>query len=223
MQATLLYLKDKVLDTLQAGGRLEHTDLAHVFAAEALRANGDLHLVARDDLGVQHSRGVVAGVAAANRVLNNGLSQIALVVTAAHALVYGFRKVAADEVHVLADLKEYAGHAGILADRNALVICNFKIFDDVVQNTLCDLAVFAGAARADGALYVLRQVLVCRDAQLLNNVCDLADFNFTHGSIHSFPEKIISRDERNAAAAAGKHPRIRCLRSSALLHSPQYA
>ena len=76
---------------------------------------------------------------------------------------------------------------------------------------------------ADGALYVLRQVLVCRDAQLLNNVCDLANFNFTHGSIHSFPEKIISRDERNAAAAAGKHPRIRCLRSSALLHSPQYA
>src|SRR5699024_6621320 len=102
------------------------------------------------------------------------------VVAAAHTFVDGLGEVTADEVHVLADLEEHAGHAGILADRDALAVRNFKVFDDVVENALSDLAVLAGAAGADGALYVLRQVLVRLDAQLLNDVCDLADFNFTH-------------------------------------------
>ena len=95
-------------------------------------------------------------------------------------LIDGLGQIAAGKVHVLPDLQKYAGHAGILTDWNAFVVRNLKVFDDVVENALGDLAVLAGAAGADGALYVLRQVLVRCDAQALDDVCDLADFNFTH-------------------------------------------
>lgn len=64
----------------------------------------------------RHSRRIVAGIAAAHRILYNGFPEISLVITAADALVYRLPKIAVYDMYVLHRSPEYTGHTCILAD-----------------------------------------------------------------------------------------------------------
>ena len=75
--------QNKVLDALQTGRGFEHPNGTHVLTAKALGTQSDLYPVAGHDLGVEHGGGVVAGVAAADRILHHGFAQIAVGVAAA--------------------------------------------------------------------------------------------------------------------------------------------
>ena len=66
--------QDEILDSLKTCGRFEHTDHTHIFASEAFRAYGNFDLLARNDLGVEHSRCIVAGVSSSDRIFDNGFS-----------------------------------------------------------------------------------------------------------------------------------------------------
>ena len=83
-------------------------------------------------------------------------------------------------MYVLTDLKEYASHTCILADRHAFVIGNFEVFDDIIKNAASDIAVLASTASADCALDVLGKMSVSVDTKLFNDVCNKAYINFTH-------------------------------------------
>ena len=63
-------------------------------------------------------RSVVAGVAPADGILHHGFAQKSLGVAPGHARVDGGFKVALN-VHLLADLAEHAGHAGVLTNGQA--------------------------------------------------------------------------------------------------------
>jgi len=173
-------LNDEVLDTLETCRGLEHTDSRHVLAAEALGAYCDLEVLAGNDLSVDHCGSVVAGVAAANGVCNYRLTKVAVGITAAYALVDGIGKVAAYDMYVLTDLKEYASHAGILTDRNVLVIRDLEVLDNVIKNTLSDLAVLTSTAILYCTLNIGRKMSVCIDTELFNGIDDLLYVNFTH-------------------------------------------
>ena len=105
----------EILHTLLPVRGLEHAQTAHVLAAEAFGGHGDLHLVAGHQAGMDDRRGIVAGVATADGVLHHGFAQKALGVALGHARMNGSFKIPVN-VHLLADLTEYAGHAGILTD-----------------------------------------------------------------------------------------------------------
>jgi hypothetical protein len=173
-------LNDEILDTLKTCGGLEHTDSGHILATEALRAECDLEVLTGNDLGVDHSGGVVTGVAAANGVAYDGLTEVAVSISAAYALVDSLGKVAANDVEVLTDLKEYASHTGILTDRYVLCVCDLKVLDNVIKNALSDLAVLASAAILDRALYVGGKMVVSIDTESFNSIDDLLYVNFTH-------------------------------------------
>ena len=52
-------------------------------------------------------------------------------------------------MYILSYFKEYTCHSCILADRHVLVICNIKILNNIVKDTLGNLSVFACAACFD--------------------------------------------------------------------------
>ena len=170
--------------------RLEHADLAHILASESLWSDSNLDLLAGNDLRIEHCRRIVSGIAAAHRVLYNRFPKISLVVTAAHTLVNRIRKIASGQVYILPDLKEYARHTRILADRHALSVCNLEVLDDVIQNAFGDLSVLARAAILDRTLHVFRKMLIRFDTKLLYDIRNLAYFYLTHNLVsffHSYP------------------------------------
>ncbi len=173
-------LDDEVLDTLETCGGLKHTDSRHILASEALRAECDLEILAGNDLGVDHCGSVVTGVAAANRVANNRLTEVAVSISAAYALVDSLGKVAANDVEVLTYLEEYASHTGILTDRYVLIVCDLKVLDDVIKNALSDLAVLASAAILYCTLNIGRKMVICIDTESFNGIDDLLYVNFAH-------------------------------------------
>jgi hypothetical protein len=173
-------LDDEVLDTLETCGGLKHTDSGHILATEALRAECDLEVLTGNDLGIDHCGSVVAGVTAANGIANNRLTEVAVSISAAYALVDSLGKVAANDVEVLTDLEEYTSHTGILTDRYVLCVCDLEVLDNVIKNALSDLAVLASAAILDRALYVGGKMVVSIDTESFNGIDDLLYVNFTH-------------------------------------------
>ena len=83
-------------------------------------------------------------------------------------------------MYILSDLKEHTGHSGVLADRDLFRVRDFKILNNVIKNSFRDFSILAGAAAPDRFLYVLRKMLVCRDAEPLHRVCNLAHIYFPH-------------------------------------------
>ena len=149
-------------------------------AASTVGGEGDLHLFAGNDLGVQNGRGVVAGVAPADGVADDALAQKAVGVAPANALVHRFPQVAAGKVDVLSDLQKHAGHAGVLTDGNAFPVGDLVIFHDVIQYAHGDVAILTGTAGFDGALHVIGEVGIGFDTQPLHSIGDPADRNFSH-------------------------------------------
>ena len=90
-------------------------------------------------------------------------------------------------MYILSYFKEYTCHSCILADRHVLVICNIKILNNIVKDTLGNLSVFACAACFDGAFYVFRKMFICFDTEFFDDICKSAYFYFTHsGKLPSF-------------------------------------
>ena len=76
-------------------------------------------MLPRHDAHSYVRRGVVARVHAPERVGDHALAQIALRIAAPHTLLHGALKLAAADVHVLAQLYEHGHKARVLADRQA--------------------------------------------------------------------------------------------------------
>ena len=152
-------------------------------------------------------RGVVSGVAAANGVANYGLTEVAVSISAAYALVDSLGKVAANDVEVLTDLKEYASHTGILTDRYVLAVRDLEVLDDVIKNSLCDLAVLTSTAILYSTLNVRGKVCISVNTKLLNNVSDLLYVNFAH----FYASKYLNYDTYYLTSKYDKH---KCYRVS---------
>ena len=124
------------LDALGAVGGLQHFHGAHVLAAEALGREGQRQAVARCQLVVDDSRGVVAGVVPVKyRVGRHRFAQIALPVALPHAFLNGVLQRAAGDVHILPQLHAEHGHARILTHGHALLRRQLIVFDNASQDT----------------------------------------------------------------------------------------
>ena len=158
-----------------------------VLASEAFRANGDFHIFSGNNLCVNHGRCVIAGVSTANRVFYDRFAKVAVCISAAYALVDGIGEISSNEMYILSDFQENTGHSCILADGYTLLICNVKVFNDIVQNTFGNLAVLAGTAGCNGVFYVFGKMFICFDTEFFDDICKSAYFYFTHfGKLPSF-------------------------------------
>ena len=155
--------QDEVLHALHAVGRLEHLNLAHVFAARALRGDGDMKLIAGHDVVINHGGGIIAGIYAIQRVAHHALAQIAVGIALTHALVNGLLQIAV-YIDLLTHIDKYTGEAGVLADRHIVRIRDIVIFNDLIQNPLRHGEGFVGMAVGDAFFDVGRQVAVGFDA-----------------------------------------------------------
>ena len=173
-------LQNKILDSFNTRGRLEHAYGTHIFTAEALRRYGNFDRISRNDLRVQHGRCVVSCVSSSYRIPDDGFSQEAFFIAAPYALVHRLRKAAARQMHVLADLQKHAGHPGILADGHFVRIRDLKVLDDIVQHSPGKIPAFLCPAGADALLHILRKMHVCFDAQPFYGVRQLPDVYFSH-------------------------------------------
>ena len=174
-------LHHKILHALQTVGRLEHLDLAHVFAAEALGSDGDLHLITRYELIIDHGRRIVAGVDAVKRIAYDGLAEITVTVSLTDAFVDGFFNRAFD-VDFLTNVDEHARHARILTDRYIVLVGDLVVFDDLIENALRDGEGLAGAAGGNAILDIAGQVTVGFDAQSAHHFGDLFSFDVSHNT-----------------------------------------
>ena len=116
----------ELFKALHAVGGLEHLDAAHVLAAKALGCYRDAAALAVHQMHRDGRRGVIAGVAPAQRVGHDAFAQVAIGVAPAHALVDGGFK-AAINVHIRAQLHEHTGHAGVLTDGQVFLLCSAKV------------------------------------------------------------------------------------------------
>ena len=164
--------KDKILDSLDAGRRLKHTDSTHVFASEAFGANCDLDVFAWYDFCIKHRRSIVSSISSADRILHYGFTEIAVGVSSADAFINCFGEVSACNMYVLSDFEEYTCHSGILADWHLFILCNLVVFDDIIQNSTGNLAILTCTTGLDRFLDVVRKHLIGFDTKPLDGVRD---------------------------------------------------
>ena len=179
--------QNEIFDSLKSCRWLEHTNHTHILTSEAFRAHCDLHFIARNDFCINHSRCIVSCVSTTYRIFYNRFAKISVCISAAYTFIDGISKISANKVHILSDFQEHTCHSCILTDRYIFVICNIKILDNIVKNTLGNLSVFACATCFDSAFYVFRKMFVCFDTEFFDDVCKSAYFYFTHfGKLPSF-------------------------------------
>ena len=186
--------ENKRLDAFRAVARFQHGEAAHVLAAEALRRDGDLQPVARNDLRIEHGGRVVAGVDAAQRVFHDGFPKIPFRIASAHALVDRGAEIARD-MHVLSDLQKHAAHAGVLTDGDGVRFGDAVVFDDLVENALRRFPRFVFACVLDAPFHVARQHAVCFDRKPRDRFGQYVCLNFSHNSslfLH-FPDMVDDR------------------------------
>ena len=108
----------------------EHFQVALVFAAEAFGRDNDVEGVAGHHLIVDDGGRVVFRIHAVDRVANDRLAEVALLVALADALVDGVLDEAAGDADVLAPGDEDDGHAGVLTDGDALLAGDAGVVDE---------------------------------------------------------------------------------------------
>ena len=154
-------------------------------ASKSLGSYRDFDLLAGHDLRIEHSRCIIPGIAPAHRILYHGFPEIPVGIATAHAFVHRLGKISSCQMDVLSDLQEDTGHPGILANGDIFLVRDLKILDDIIQHTLGDLSVLTSTAALDGALYILRKMIVGFDTEPLDHICQDAYVDFTH-EYHSF-------------------------------------
>ena len=178
-------LRDKIDHLLRPGRRGHHVQAAHVLAAKALGAGGQRHTVAGNNAGVQHGRGIILRIHAAQRIADHGAAEQALHIAAAHALVHSVLKRATGEVHLLPDLRKHNRHAGILADGQVQPPRGVQIFTQILQNRFSQRIALLLHRAADTALQIAGQLAVRLNKHLAQPVADQGNGNLSHTS-HSF-------------------------------------
>ena len=172
---------DEINHPLAAIGRLEHRQPRHILATPALGDDGDFEFVAGYDGGVDHRRGVVAGVDAGGKgVLDYGLAQVAFFVAPAHALGDGLVQIAADNVDILAQLDENDRQAAVLAEGHLLVAGDVGVFQNLVQHFAAHRRDFRLPVAAQRGQHILAQVVVALDTQPGNRFRDLVGMDLFH-------------------------------------------
>ena len=181
IRACCLYsFENKIFDSFDSRGWLKHADRTHVFTSEAFRTNGDFDVFARNDFCIKHCRCIIAGVSSANRIFDNGFTQITVGVATAYSFVYCLTQISSCNMYVLSDFKENADHSGILTNRNLFVLGNFVIFDNVVKDATGNLSVLTGTTGLNGFFDVIRKHLIGFDAKSLDGVRNHGCLYFTH-------------------------------------------
>ncbi len=71
--------ENRIFDALDAVGRFEHKDAAHVLTAKAFGCDSNRHLIAQGQFIMNDSRGIVLGIFAQKRVFDNGLDRKSVV------------------------------------------------------------------------------------------------------------------------------------------------
>ena len=128
---------------------VEHDQLGLVLAAAAFGRHGDVHMVARHDLGEDHGGCVVFGVFAVEvGVRHDGGTQrvVRLVVATAHTFVDGVFQAAGEtvELHVHAHFQEHVDDAGVLANRAVPDGAHLAVGQDLCNGVLGGRALLAG-------------------------------------------------------------------------------
>ena len=182
-------LDDKVLYALHAVGRLEHAETAHILAAEALGGHSESTAVSRDQADRDGGGGIVLRVHPAQGVAHDGLAEIPFAVALAHALVNGGLKVPLD-VHILAQLHKYAGHAGVLADGHVGLLGQLHVVPQKAQGLLGQGPGLGLALPVQGGNDVGGQVGVGLDAQASHRFRDGGGLDGTH--THSLFLRVFS-------------------------------
>ena len=77
---------------------------------------------------MQYGGSIVTCVLPEQRVAHNRFPEESLCIPAAHAIVYGFRQISIEKMHVLPDFQENDRHSCILTDRNAFFCGNLQVF-----------------------------------------------------------------------------------------------
>ena len=109
------------------GRRGEHENPAHILAAESLGRDRQFQPVSFHKLDMQHRRGVVPRVYPAQRVFYHRAAQKPLGIPPRHTAVDCIPQQAAGDMRLLPQPGEHHCHAGILADRQAQLVCSVQI------------------------------------------------------------------------------------------------
>ena len=134
---------------------------------------------------MQHSGGVIAGIAAADGIAHDGLAQVAVRIAAAHALVNGVLQQSAHDVCVLPDLGIHHRHARILTDGHALLAGDAGILTDQTEGFLCGDKGLGFMRAFEHGLHASGQMGAGLNAQPGHGSCDgfTGDFASLHAKI----------------------------------------
>src|SRR5512147_2963297 len=175
-------LEYEVPDPLDALRRPQHADRAHVLAPRALGHERNLQLVSRHQLGIDDGRGIVAGVLSRKRI-DDGLSEVAFAVSLADAFVDGVHDEAVLDPQILADLDEENRDARVLADRNALLPGDTRVFLEESDDLLRRGRFLHLERPVKGSQNVPAHIVGSVDAYLRDVVPDLVYVNFAHPAL----------------------------------------
>ena len=189
-------LHHKILHALQALGRGEHAQAAHVFAAESLGRNREAQPVARDQPHMQDGGRIIAGVSAADGVAHHGLAQVAIGISAPDALVDRVLQKSARDVRVLAQFSKDHRHARILADGHAALARHVGVVANQLQRFPRRREGLRFAGSVQQRPHRLRQQRTGFDAQPRDRRGDvliayLPALSHGHGLLHRYQSSVM--------------------------------
>ena len=137
---------------------------------------------------MQNGGRVVPGVLAVEKRFGDaGLAQIAVHVAAAYAFIDGTGKVTARDVHVLSDIGEDDGEAGVLADRHFGSVSDGSIVEELLQDVFSNRGRLAFKMLSEAFDHIAGQVAAGLNGELRHRVRDILAGYFTHCFLHFFP------------------------------------
>ena len=131
---------------------------------------------------MDHSGGIIARVFTGERIADR-LTQVAILIAAAHALMDGGLQIAAGQARLLAQFYPYDGHAGILADGQVFTPGELGIFDQLPQQRAAQRLGLLLARPLQGGHGVRRQRAAGVDTQLAHLIGNLLCSYRTHKSL----------------------------------------
>ena len=129
-------LIDEILYALHAVCRFQHGQAAHVLTAKALGCHCDLQPVARYQMHGDGCRSIVPGVAAAERICHDALSQIPFLISPADPFMDGFIDVTL-HMYILSQFQKHTCHSGILAHRKFPFLGKRHVLLEDIQRIFC--------------------------------------------------------------------------------------
>ena len=152
---------------------------------------------------MKHGRSVVAGVdPGPDGVGHRGFAQVALAVALADALVDRGLQVAADQVHVLPDLQEHDGEAGVLAQGHVGVTGETGVLEQLSEDVLARLGLLAFGGLLEERHQIVPQIGAGLHGQLGHRLGYPGDVQFPHDRLPPFPPA-MSAAARVSAQARG--------------------